>query len=66
MAESEVEIRKAVILSLIPTSAYASLQPSAKDKILGTADMLTNFILNGLEVEKPAPVKDKRKSAPKK
>lgn len=64
--ENHVTIRKEVILSLIPTAAYASLQPSAKDLILNTADMLVNYIIKGKEVKPSAPVKDKRKRAPAK
>ncbi len=60
------EVRKSVILALIPTAAYTSLQPSAKNQVLATADMLTNYVINGLPVEKPAPTKDKRPRVPKK
>lgn len=60
-----VEVRRDIIKCLIPTSAYSSLQPSAKSLVLDTADMLVNYIMNGKPIEKSAPVKDKRKRAPK-
>jgi len=63
----EIDIRRQIINSLIPTASYASLQPSAKDLILDTADMLVDYIIQGRPAKKQdKPVKDKRKRAPTK
>ena len=44
MALDETEVRRDIILALVPTASFAMLQPSAKDQIIGTADMLVNYI----------------------
>ena len=51
------ETRRLVINALIPTSAYANLQFSAKNQLLEIADMLVNYIFDG----KPPEVVDKPK-----
>lgn len=54
------ETRCLVIKALIPTSAYASLQVSAKSQLLDIADMLVNYIFDGKASEEEQPVKGKR------
>lgn len=46
--------KKDIILALIPTTAYASLQPSAKNQLLDIADMFVDYIY---AEEKKAPAK---------
>lgn len=63
------ETRRLVINSLIPTTAYANLQTSAKSQLLDIADMLVNYIFDGKpseevakpESDEPAKVKRKRR-----
>jgi len=55
------QVKRDVILCLIPTSSYASLQPSAKDQIIAIADMLVDYIFAPEEKAKPTPTNASKK-----
>lgn len=66
MAENDImtsqdrsKAKKELILALIPSTAYTSLQPSSKNQLLGIVDMFMDYIY-AAPVETPAKVKTKK------
>lgn len=57
------EVKRDIVLALIPTSANAQLQISAKDQILGVADMFVDYIFkeDAKAIAKPKASKKSKK-----